>query len=141
MHNVVNDGLRYWAHVHPHMTLILTRCQAQYRLWVSLGAILNILALTPKPTTAEFHLWFNLSTTANATLLSRASSHDEPCCRSSEDEITDLVKLACGELRVVGQVNALVPELAPNFVNPVKPADHEHLEVQLWRNSHVQLHV
>lgn len=53
----------------------------------------------------------------------------------------DLVEFTGGELRVVGQVNALIPELPPDLVNPVKPADHQHLEVQLRSNSHVELHV
>jgi len=51
------------------------------------------------------------------------------------------VELAGGELRVVGEVDALVAELAAQLVHALQTADDEHLEVQLGRDTHVQVHV
>lgn len=51
------------------------------------------------------------------------------------------VELARRELRVVRQVDAFVPELAPDFIHALDASHHEHLEVQLRRNSHEELHV
>ena len=58
-----------------------------------------------------------------------------------EQKQTDLVEFTGGELRVVGQINALIPELPPYFVNPIQATHNQHLQVQLWGNTHVQLHV
>ena len=38
------------------------------------------------------------------------------------------VKLASGELGVVGEVNALIAELATDLVNTVKASNNEHLQ-------------
>ena len=38
-------------------------------------------------------------------------------------------------------VNRLIPELAPDLVDPVDSADDQHLVIQLRRDSHEQLHV
>jgi hypothetical protein len=52
-----------------------------------------------------------------------------------------LVELAGGELGVVGQVDALVPELASHLVHAVQTADNELLEVQLGGDTHEHGHV
>mmetsp|Transcript_5567 Transcript_5567/g.10498 ORF Transcript_5567/g.10498 Transcript_5567/m.10498 type:complete len:374 (-) Transcript_5567:204-1325(-) len=51
------------------------------------------------------------------------------------------VELARGELGVVSQIDAFVAELTPDLVHPVQSAHHQHLEVQLWGDAHVQRHV
>eukprot|EP00982_Pelagococcus_subviridis_P009402 30920-Pelagococcus_subviridis.AAC.19 len=51
------------------------------------------------------------------------------------------VKLARRELRVVRHVDALVPELSPDLVHAVHPADDELLQEQLRGDAHVQRHV
>lgn len=60
-------------------------------------------------------------------------------------EIVDIrigpVELASGELRVVGQINALITELTANLVYTVKTTDNQHLEVELGRNTHKEVHV
>ena len=52
-----------------------------------------------------------------------------------------LVELARGELRVVGEVDPLVAELAADLVHAVQAADDEHLQVQLGRHAHEQVEV
>mmetsp|Transcript_23325 Transcript_23325/g.64452 ORF Transcript_23325/g.64452 Transcript_23325/m.64452 type:complete len:382 (+) Transcript_23325:935-2080(+) len=51
------------------------------------------------------------------------------------------VELACRELRVVRQVDALVPELPANLIHALDAAHHQLLKVQLRGNAHVKLHV
>jgi hypothetical protein len=51
------------------------------------------------------------------------------------------VELASGELGVVREVNALVAELPADLVDAVEAAHDEHLQVQLRRDSHEQVHV
>jgi hypothetical protein len=52
-----------------------------------------------------------------------------------------LVILDSRKLGVMCQVNALVPELFANLEHPIEATNDEHLKVQLWRNTHVHLHV
>mmetsp|Transcript_25132 Transcript_25132/g.36944 ORF Transcript_25132/g.36944 Transcript_25132/m.36944 type:complete len:276 (+) Transcript_25132:461-1288(+) len=49
------------------------------------------------------------------------------------------VELARRKLRVVCQVNALVTELAADFIHAIEAADDEHLEVQFGCHAHVHL--
>lgn len=51
------------------------------------------------------------------------------------------VELASGELGVVGKVNALIAELAAQFVHTLEAADNKHFQVQLGGNTHEQIHV
>lgn len=51
------------------------------------------------------------------------------------------VELAKSELRVMGQINAFVPEDTPNLVDAVKPTDGELLQVQLRRYTEVQVQI
>lgn len=51
------------------------------------------------------------------------------------------VKFAGSELRVVGEVNALITELLANLKHSVDASDNQHLKVELWGNSHEQLHI
>jgi len=51
------------------------------------------------------------------------------------------VELAHGELGVVRHVDALVAEVAADLVDPVDAAHHQHLQVQLGRDPHEQVHV
>mmetsp|Transcript_76663 Transcript_76663/g.206681 ORF Transcript_76663/g.206681 Transcript_76663/m.206681 type:complete len:467 (+) Transcript_76663:568-1968(+) len=51
------------------------------------------------------------------------------------------VELTSCELRIVRHVHALIPEVAADLVNAVQAANHEHLEVQLGRDPHEQVHV
>lgn len=60
--------------------------------------------------------------------------------RTIKSARTHLVELAGGELRVVCHVDALVAELPPNLVHPVEATHNEHLEVQLGRHAHVEVH-
>ncbi len=52
-----------------------------------------------------------------------------------------LVGLEHGELRVVGPVHALVPEVVADLVDPLEPAHQQPLEVELVRDPEVQRHV
>ena len=52
-----------------------------------------------------------------------------------------LVELEHGELRIVGPVHALVPEVVADLVDPLEPAHQQPLEVQLVRDAQVQRHV
>ena len=51
------------------------------------------------------------------------------------------VKLAGGELGVVGEVDTLVTELATNLVYAVNPSNNKHLEVELGGDAHEEVHV
>ncbi len=46
------------------------------------------------------------------------------------------VELAGGELRIVGQVDALVTELTADLVHSLQTADHQLLQVQLGGDAH-----
>lgn len=50
------------------------------------------------------------------------------------------VEFTSGELGVVGEIDALVPELTPDFVNSFNTAYHKLLKVELRRDTHVELH-
>ena len=52
-----------------------------------------------------------------------------------------LVELQHGELRIVGPVHALVPEVVPDLVDPLEPADQQPLEIELVGDAQVQRHV
>src|SRR3989338_4060252 len=49
------------------------------------------------------------------------------------------IELAGGELRVVGQIDTLVSEVATDFVNTLETTDHKHLEVELGSDAHEQV--
>lgn len=51
------------------------------------------------------------------------------------------VELAGGEFGVVGKVNAFVSELATDLIDTLQATDDQHLKIQLWRNTHEQVHV
>ena len=52
-----------------------------------------------------------------------------------------LVELTGGELRVVGEINALIAELTANLIHTVQTANDQHLQVQLGSDTKVQVHV
>lgn len=52
-----------------------------------------------------------------------------------------LVELASGELGIVGKVNAFVSELATHLIHTLQTTDDQHLQVQLRRDTHEQVHV
>ena len=52
-----------------------------------------------------------------------------------------LVELAGGELGVVGKVNAFVSELATHLIHTLQTTNDQHLQVQLRRDTHEQVHV
>ena len=52
-----------------------------------------------------------------------------------------LVELQHGELRIVGPVHALVPEVVADLVDPLEAAHQEPLEVQLVGDPQVERHV
>lgn len=52
-----------------------------------------------------------------------------------------LIKFTGGELRIVSHVNAFISELPPDLIHPVEAAHNEHLQVQLGRHAHEELHV
>ena len=51
------------------------------------------------------------------------------------------VKLANGKLGIVGHIDTLVPEHTTNFVHAIKSADDQLLEVQLRRDTEIQIEV
>ncbi|KAJ6256208.1 Ubiquitin carboxyl-terminal hydrolase [Drechslerella dactyloides] len=51
------------------------------------------------------------------------------------------VELAGGEFRVMCQVDALVSELAADFVDALETTDDQHLEVEFWGDTHEEVHV
>lgn len=51
------------------------------------------------------------------------------------------IEFARSEFGIVREIDALIPELASDLVDPVHAAHHQHLEVQLWSHPHVQPHV
>lgn len=51
------------------------------------------------------------------------------------------VELASGELGVVGKIDSLVSELAANLVHTLETTHNQHLQVQLRRDTHEQIHV
>ena len=51
------------------------------------------------------------------------------------------IELARGELRIMGQIDTLVAELLADLEHAVHATDDKHLEVELWGNTHEQLHV
>lgn len=51
------------------------------------------------------------------------------------------VKLAGRELGVVSQINALVSELATDLIHTLQTTDDKHLQIQLWRDTHEQVHI
>mmetsp|Transcript_76742 Transcript_76742/g.128980 ORF Transcript_76742/g.128980 Transcript_76742/m.128980 type:complete len:320 (-) Transcript_76742:438-1397(-) len=51
------------------------------------------------------------------------------------------VEFTGGELRVVRQVDTFVAELSPDLVHSVHAPHHQHFQIQLRSNPHVQLHV
>lgn len=57
------------------------------------------------------------------------------------DSVAYIVELAGGELGIVGEVDALVPELATNLIHPLEASDNQHLQVELGGDSHKELHV
>lgn len=62
----------------------------------------------------------------------------------SETELhkdTHLIKLAGCELWVVSHVNAFISELPSDFIHPIKAPNNKHLQIQLWRHTHEELHV
>ena len=52
-----------------------------------------------------------------------------------------LVELEHRELRIVRPVDPLVPEVVPDLVHPLEPADDQPLEVQLVGDAQVERHV
>ena len=52
-----------------------------------------------------------------------------------------LIELTRGELRVVGEVNALIAELTANLIDTVETTNDQHLQVQLGSDTEVQVHV
>ena len=57
------------------------------------------------------------------------------------DSMAYIVELAGGELRIVGEIDALVPELATNLIHPLKASNNQHLQVEFRGDSHKELHV
>ena len=51
------------------------------------------------------------------------------------------IELEHGELRVPAVADAFIPEVAIDLENLLDAADHEALEVELWRNPQEELHV
>lgn len=51
------------------------------------------------------------------------------------------VELAGREFGVVSQVNALVSELATDLIHTFQTTDNEHLQIQLWGDTHEQIHI
>jgi hypothetical protein len=51
------------------------------------------------------------------------------------------VQLTARELWVVGGVHALVPEVLADLKHALQAAHQELLQVQLWGDAHVQVHV
>jgi hypothetical protein len=52
-----------------------------------------------------------------------------------------LIKLQHGEFRVVEAGEAFVPEIAVDFIDPVKAPHQEALQIKLRRDAQIQLHV
>ena len=63
------------------------------------------------------------------------------CLLASQESNDHHVELAGGELRVVCQVNSLIPKLPPNLIHSGEVANDHHLQEQLWSHSHEELHV
>ena len=62
----------------------------------------------------------------------RASTYIQEVCVVSVGH----VELASGELRIVGEIDALISELSSDLVHTLKAADHELFEVQLGGDTH-----
>ena len=99
------------------------------------------------------------STRAERRREARAStpSRSSPACRAhalddARDQRLDelhhvavvgvrLVELEHRELGIVRPVDPLVPEVVPDLVDPLEPADQQPLEIQLVRDAQVERHV
>ena len=42
---------------------------------------------------------------------------------------------------IIAIIQTFISELSPNLVHPVNSSNHQHLVVQLWCHSHVEVHV
>ena len=51
------------------------------------------------------------------------------------------IKLTSCELWVVSQINTFIAELLANLENTIHASNNQHLQVELWSNSHKKLHV
>ncbi|KAI6775311.1 hypothetical protein HG530_002069 [Fusarium avenaceum] len=86
-------------------------------------------------------LGVELGLVATSKVLDKARNHVLGGLHEVVDISVGLVELNGCEFRVVGKISTLVTELASNFVNTVKTANHEHLKVKLGSNTHEHLHV
>lgn len=70
-------------------------------------------------------------------------TRNELLCEVHEVESVSvcLIKFAGSELGVVSKVNAFVSELTAHLIHTLKTTDNQHLQVQLRRNTHKQVHV
>lgn len=51
------------------------------------------------------------------------------------------IELAGSKLWVVSEINTLISELTTHLIDTVETTNNQHLEVQLWCNTHEHIHV